>query len=472
VDFWVVAVNYNNFTFQAYLVDCNGVSNTPVVSTPPSGTMGPQNGQGLGTLNTSPDGKHIMLCNLTRHAALYDFDNANGMVSNPTVLSGDPGQSSEFSPDSKQVFYMDRDTWPWKLQQHDITSGNPAIIANNGITVTNGVQAAMQLAPDGKIYVVTNNNEMAVINNPNAIGVAAAYQTGAVQLSAYPGSSLPDFLWDAPADDPLTIVGPDTICSNSGGFSYTVMLPTCHQDSVIWTVTGNASLASSTTTSATLNTGAQGAVQLIVERRAACGNAIDTLDIYVGNGTSVDLGPDQLACAASGTVLDAGPGFASYLWQDNSSSQTLAVTGPGTYWVEVTDANGCSSRDSVIVDQFNLPPPTVNLGADIVACGSQTFVLNAGPGYASYQWHDLSAGQTFTGWQAGTYWVTVGNGCGDFASDTVQVTFNSLAPFDLGPDTLLCPGVPIQLSVPGGYTSYFWSDSSTGNTLTTNGPGI
>lgn len=472
LDFWVLTVDYTDTTFKAFLVDCNGPSNVPVVSSP--GGMGPQNGQGLGTLNVSPDGKHVMLCNLSRHAGLYDFDNATGIISNPIVFTTDPGQSAEFSPDNSKLYYFDRLNWPWKLMQHDITSGNPTTILNNGIVIqsgTNGIGAAMQLAADGKIYIVNNLNGMSVIENPNAAGAACGFQYNTVSLTAYPGSSLPDFLWDAPSEIPPTISGPATICANAGPFTYGVTFPSCHQDSVIWSVIGNGSIASSSNTGATLMTGGSGSLQLIVERRSSCGNSADTLDIVVNNGPEPDLGADVLACAPAGQVLDAGPGYSSYLWQNGSTNQTLQVTGPGLYWVEVTNSIGCTGRDSVQINQFNPPAPQVNLGPDQVLCGSQTFVLDAGPGFFSYQWHDLSTAQTFTGWLAGTYWVTVSNACGVTDTDTIEVSFDNNPLFSLGPDTTVCPGEPILLTAPSGFVSYFWSDSSTATTFLANGPG-
>ncbi len=62
----------------------------------------------------------------------------------------------------------------------------------------------------------------------------------------------------------------------------------------------------------------------------------------------VDLGPDSLMCIGDVLVLDAGPGN-SYLWNDNSTGQTLTVTGSGNYTVLVTDANGCEAYDEILV---------------------------------------------------------------------------------------------------------------------------
>jgi len=49
-------------------------------------------------------------------------------------------------------------------------------------------------------------------------------------------------------------------------------------------------------------------------------------------------------------TLDAGTGYASYLWEDNSFQSTLEVTGYGLHWVEVSNEFGCTARDSVHID--------------------------------------------------------------------------------------------------------------------------
>jgi len=59
--------------------------------------------------------------------------------------------------------------------------------------------------------------------------------------------------------------------------------------------------------------------------------------------------PNVNLCAAS-TILNPGPGFKSYLWQDGSTSQTLEVKKSGTYTVMVTNDKGCSASQQVVVN--------------------------------------------------------------------------------------------------------------------------
>ncbi len=99
-------------------------------------------------------------------------------------------------------------------------------------------------------------------------------------------------------------------------------------------------------------------------------------------GDTLNLGPDFTTCLDTTFVLDAGPGYASYFWQDSSTAQTLTTTGTGIYWVEVIDSCGIVQRDSVSV--------TVNLAGttsfpDQVVCTGDSVTLNA-PGFDTYQW--------------------------------------------------------------------------------------
>ncbi len=64
------------------------------------------------------------------------------------------------------------------------------------------------------------------------------------------------------------------------------------------------------------------------------------------NNLRISLGRDTLACLTAPLVLSPGS-FASYLWQDNSTAPTLTVSRTGDYSVQVTDADGCTARDTV-----------------------------------------------------------------------------------------------------------------------------
>lgn len=76
---------------------------------------------------------------------------------------------------------------------------------------------------------------------------------------------------------------------------------------------------------------------------------IDQVTVVVNAPPTVSLGADDSLCIGSSTLLDAGQGFGSYLWSDGSTGQTLLVSTAGSYSVTVTDANGCTNADTIVL---------------------------------------------------------------------------------------------------------------------------
>ncbi|HML84407.1 MAG TPA: hypothetical protein PKE52_04520, partial [Bacteroidales bacterium] len=67
------------------------------------------------------------------------------------------------------------------------------------------------------------------------------------------------------------------------------------------------------------------------------------------------LGPDQSVCTGIEVILSLPNSYKSYLWQDGSVNATYSVVSSGSYWVRVTDANGCPATDTVEVAVNPLP---------------------------------------------------------------------------------------------------------------------
>lgn len=204
--FWVVTHFIDKF--YAFLVNQNGVTETPVVTriTPIVPVSGYRR-NAIGCLKASPDGKHIAIAHnqlgtVTGESDtngvvyLYDFDNATGRVSNPVGLvnTNVSPYGIEFSPESKKL-YVSVDTGSNGLiWQFDLLSANNRsvlIAQNSGAT-------SLQLGPNGKIYRAVNGNGRAldVINNPDEDGLLCDYQPGAIPLP--PGTQsifgLPPFI--------------------------------------------------------------------------------------------------------------------------------------------------------------------------------------------------------------------------------------------------------------------------------------
>ncbi len=177
----------------------------------------------------------------------------------------------------------------------------------------------------------------------------------------------------------------------------------------------------------------------------------------------LDLGPDISECHFGVTDLDAGAGFLSYAWSDNTGEQVTTVYEPGTYWVTVRDSCGGVQTDTIVIE---LDPATViDIGMDTAFICEGEDVTFSVTGFSTYQWvpadHlncDTCAEVTAAPDTLITYRVVAGNGDGCVSEDSVTVvvlpvvhTYDTLQ-FCLG-DTVVVFGE--EVTQEGNYTATF-----------------
>ncbi len=155
---------------------------------------------------------------------------------------------------------------------------------------------------------------------------------------------------------------------------------------------------------------------------------------------SCNLGTDGGAFAG---VLGGTPAY-TYNWSNGQTTNTLSNVSIGKYYLDITDANGCSLEDSVTLTQpaavsisFTQQNATCNGSCN----GSATaHVIGGTPNY-TYSWNTLPAQttQTAVGLCAGSYTVTVtdANNC----SNNNAVTITEPPPLlpHSGSTTTSCP---------------------------------
>ncbi|MSQ79309.1 MAG: T9SS type A sorting domain-containing protein [Flavobacteriaceae bacterium] len=136
---------------------------------------------------------------------------------------------------------------------------------------------------------------------------------------------------------------------------------------------------------------------------------------------------DQTACPNILVTFDAGS-FTTYNWNTGATSQTISVSTPGKYIVEVTDGNGCKNTDSA--QRSNYTSPIVNLGVDKKLCPGQVLILNAGT-FNGYNWSTSETTQTISVTAGGDYAVEItdANGCKDIDSINVNMLPAPLSTF-------------------------------------------
>lgn len=150
--------------------------------------------------------------------------------------------------------------------------------------------------------------------------------------------------------------------------------------------------------------------------------SFDTIVVTTIAEPSFDLGRDTGFC----DVIDfnlVGPNNVDYLWFNGSTNQTYKATGPGTYYLDVTSANGCSSSDTIVISLYN--SPIIFLGNDTTIALGNSLQLSAGAGFSKYNWSNGQTSQTISITQSGTYSVTVTDANGCTGSDTIVVNVSA-----------------------------------------------
>lgn len=71
------------------------------------------------------------------------------------------------------------------------------------------------------------------------------------------------------------------------------------------------------------------------------------LELNLNQKPIITLPEDFDFCRGKTVTLDAGSGFASYLWSTGATTQTITVSTPGNYSVQVTNSFGCQNTDDI-----------------------------------------------------------------------------------------------------------------------------
>ena len=295
--------------------------------------------------------------------------------------------------------------------------------ANTGIDLQTACNSYQWI--DGQTYTASNNS--ATVTLTNAAGCDSTVTLNLTIANSNTGSETvtecDSYTWNTNGQSYSQSGLYTEIITNTQGCDSTVTLDltitnsstgseiVTECDSFIW-IDGNTYTANNNTATHTLT------------NAAGCDSVV-TLDLTINSSPVIDLGPDTTICSGTNYILDAGNGFASYLWSDGSTNSTLTVSNTGTYWVEVTDSSGCTSNiDTVIIYQGILnvdagPTQTVCLG-----CGDipdDSIALSAS-GAQSYAWDNgVSDGVYFTPSTTALYTVTGTDAYGCSGTDTVTV---------------------------------------------------
>jgi hypothetical protein len=169
-------------------------------------------------------------------------------------------------------------------------------------------------------------------------------------------------------------------------------------------------------------------VQLFVYNTVnGCVDSISDSITIVDFNISITPG-DTSICNGQNVTFDAGSGYASYLWSTSDIGQMIMATTQGSYSVTVTNADGCTTSDTLTLSVIPNADATILSIPEFCEGESDSLLQSVEPGG---QWSGVGITNTNTGVFSP---IAAGSGshniiyeiagqCGD--SDTVTVIVNS-----------------------------------------------
>ncbi|MBT4969960.1 MAG: T9SS type A sorting domain-containing protein [Bacteroidetes bacterium] len=340
----------------------------------------------------------------------------------------------------------------------DVSTGLGCVVSDTMIATFNALPA-FDIGADTSICVgdsivmdASVNNASYYWQNSSTQSNFKTFNSGTywVNVTNSFGCSLIDSLTLSVENYPLVNLGSDTtICDGES------VLLDATQSSVNYAWQNNS-------TQATLNASAAGTYWVEVTNSTGCATT-DTFILSVIASPVFNLGNDTSICNGDSLILNVTTAGVSYVWQDNSSYPTFTALTTGVYWVELTNSNGCSTRDTINLTVNSLPG--VNLGNDKSICDGDELVLNAASSGSTYRWQDNSTNSTFHATKKGVYSVEVTNSFGCINADSMELFIIPLPQVNLGNDTTFCKSNPLILDATLMGANYKWHDNSTKSTF-------
>jgi gliding motility-associated-like protein len=430
-DVWILVHESGTSTnFRAYLLTSAGVNTTAVVSN--VGANG--NTQSIGYLRASPDGQHVASAFYgggTPAVELYDFNRSSGTLSNPIQLPTPyTVYGCEFSPDGTKLYASSSQGY---IGQWQICLGTATAIAASHYSMSATNNWAMQLGPDGKIYVSRYlTSVLGVVNNPNLSGSACNYVDQSFTITGTCRLGLPNYVtsWFMPPPPNYTV----TIGTPSNGLG-------C--------------MTASFTSPAT---------------------------------ASINLpGCTALSSSVTGIKWNFGDPLSGTSNTSSASNPIHHYSSLGTFTTSLILFYSAGGGSDTLTQTLQITQPCITVNSTSITCstlGSATVLASGGIGPFNYTWMPVNqTGSVATNLSPGSYTIAVYDQ-GTSQTYTSQVIFTSVIPLTgnfANQTDLLCPGAhngtASVSNIAGGSPNqtFNWTDGTntyTSSSVNTLGAGI
>lgn len=132
------------------------------------------------------------------------------------------------------------------------------------------------------------------------------------------------------------------------------------------------------------------------------------------------LDKKNILCVGQNNTINAGSGFATYLWQNGITDSIIIVNLPGLYKVKVSNDFNCFASDSVNILKVSSPPVNF-LDADSSICNKDTIRIYPYGVFNEYSWSTGSTNSFIDIDQPGIYWLTIKDKNACIGSDTIHI---------------------------------------------------
>jgi len=229
-----------------------------------------------------------------------------------------------------------------------------------------------------------------------------------------------------------------------------------------------------------------GNYQVIARDTINCLN-IDTAFVTVTGSGGLTLTNTQTNINCNGgsngtasVTATAGTNPYTYSWNNGQTTASSTGLSAGTYIVTITDANGCTGFQTIVITQPAALTSTIvsaNINCNGASNGTAAVTATGGTGAYTYSWNPGGAtSSTVTGLSSGTYTLTITDANGCTGTKTTTITQPAALTSTVAPTNVSCNGANngSAAATAGGGTgayTYSWSNSQTGSSATNLGAG-
>lgn len=380
---WLIAHELGNNTFRAYPITDQGIGN-PVLSSIGSSHDLNEPASSQGYMKLSTDGSRLAVALSSggkNYVEIFDFDGATGTLSNYLQIElpddNPPYQvyGVEFSSNSEKLFVTSNNSGGaqsklYELKLHNYVKDSVENTLAELFDAPGVNMGAIQTGPDGQIYVARDGEQFlgTIFENLDTLSLSTYIEQGFDLATGRSSLGLPNFVqsYMQQTPSPTATVIPACIDQTSSfiGSGTSII------DEFLWTF-GDGGSATTDTASHIYLVDSLYTVAFNVSNRCLYDSTFVQQVPISGYPDDATIPLVGVICSGA-LVLDAdttNAGGKQFIWSTGETTQSIQVTLPGDYSVQIINAAGCQSEDTTQVFDGR---PLFDLGPNITICQGDT----------------------------------------------------------------------------------------------------